>query len=79
MMDIVLGGIMGMFKYDVIMVIDMIDKYKGRIFLESNFFRNISSDGNVKNGILLSFNLYYIVRILSFVLYMFYIYILIRG
>lgn len=57
MMDIVLGGIMGVFKYDVIMVIDMIDKYKGRIFLESNFFRNISSDGNVKNGILLSFDL----------------------
>lgn len=57
MMDIVLGRIMGVFKYDVIMVIDMIDKYKGRIFLESNFFRNISSDGNVKNGILLSFDL----------------------
>lgn len=57
MMDTVLGRTMGVLKHDVTMVTDMIDKYKGRTLPESNLPRNISSDGNVKNGTLSSLDL----------------------
>lgn len=62
MMDTVLGGTMGVLKHDVTMVTDMIDKYKGRTLPESNLPRNISSDGNVKNGTLSSLDLQHIAR-----------------
>lgn len=76
-MDTVLGGTMGMLKHDVTMVTDMIDKYKGRTLPESNLPRNISSDGNVKNGTLSSLDLQHIARTPQPVLRM--LYILYRG
>lgn len=77
MMDTVLGGTMGVLKHDVTMVTDMIDKYKGRTLPESNLPRNISSDGNVKNGTLSSLDLQHIARTPPPVLRM--LYILTRG
>lgn len=68
---------MGVLKHDVTMVTDMIDKYKGRTLPESNLPRNISSDGNVKNGTLSSLNLQHIARTPPPVLLM--LYILTRG
>lgn len=70
MMDKMLGGTMGVLKHDVTMVTDMIDKYKGRTLPESNLPRNISSDGNVKNGMISSLKLQHIVRIPQPVLHM---------
>lgn len=77
MMDTVLGGTMGVLKHDVTMVTDMIDKYKGRTLPESNLSRNISSDGNVKNGTLSSLDFKHIARTPPPVLRM--LYILYRG
>lgn len=76
-MDTVLGGTMGVLKHDVTMVTDMIDKYKGRTLPESNLPRNISSDGNVKNGTLSSLKLQHIARTPPPVLCV--LYILTRG